>query len=230
VIEALHAKQRFTAVTTDLPGHGRASAWRGDWPALLDQIDAAIAAEAEAVTVVGYSMGARILRRLLLRSGPDLAGAILVAPHPGLDPAQARARRLRDDALAARFLAQPIQSSVAQWSMLDVFAGQACAGELALQQQKQIRLSQNARGLAFALRRFGSGTCEVGGQRQRQAQITLIHGDRLASDQQRAARQQRLWPDAQRCVIAGLGHNPILEDPQVFLEHLSTAALGARPS
>jgi pimeloyl-ACP methyl ester carboxylesterase len=228
LIDQLSSGRRFTAITPDLPGHGRAAGWRGDWTALLDQIETAVAAETEPVTLIGYSMGARILRRLLLRRGVEFEHAVLIAPHPGFEEAEASARRLDDDRLAARLLAQPIETSVAEWRVQPIFAGQSRIDTKALQRQDELRLAQDRQGLAFALRQFGSGTCMAGGQIQRDASVTLIHGDRISDDVERAERLQSLWSEARRVTLAGLGHNPILEDPQALVDHLTTAALGAR--
>ena len=68
VVDALAASHH--CVSVDLPGHGRSATWRGAWADLLDQLDALVEAYSAPVSVVGYSLGARVLGQLLQRRRP----------------------------------------------------------------------------------------------------------------------------------------------------------------
>jgi pimeloyl-ACP methyl ester carboxylesterase len=206
----------------DLPGHGRAQALFEGWPSLLQRIDAWIHSCSAPPTIIGYSMGARVLRRLLLTDGPPLARAVLIAPHPGLEPAAARARRLRDEELAAWLQAHSAEDGLKRWAQSPIFAGQNQGPDDALARQRTMRLRQSPRGLAHALRQLGSGTCQAGGVPRRRAAIQLIHGMRLPVDCARAEALSALWKEAAVHPIDACGHNPILEAPHAVANAITS--------
>jgi 2-succinyl-6-hydroxy-2,4-cyclohexadiene-1-carboxylate synthase len=222
-------EQGFSCTSLDLPGHGEASNFKGGWNELLVQIDDWIGAQNQAVSIVGYSMGSRILRRLLLRPGPALERALLIAPHPGLATAAARARRLSDENLAALFCAQSKSTNIDYWERLPVFAGQKSVAAHSRTEQRLMRLRQAPRGLAKSLRTFGSGSCLEGGPVAREASIELLYGDRLAVDIARCERLHKLWPQALKQLFSGCGHNLILEAPEALVECIRASRLGGRP-
>jgi 2-succinyl-6-hydroxy-2,4-cyclohexadiene-1-carboxylate synthase len=210
----------FHQLTVDLPGHGGSSGWRGGWSELIFALDELVRSLDQPPVIMGYSMGARVLRQLLLKPGPKLHSAHLVAAHPGLEAQTAQERRRRDQRLADKLASQPLEESVRQWSSLPIFSGQERAGEGSLERQESLRRQQNPEGLAFALRALGSGTCGAGGAPARNAPIQLICGDRLQQDQDRTQALADQWPRARVTWLEGIGHNPILEDPSALSAHL----------
>ena len=210
----------FHQLNVDLPGHGRSSGWRGGWSELISALDKLIRSLDRPPVIVGYSMGARVLRQLLLKPGPKLHSAHLVAAHPGLEAKAAQERRRHDEQLADKLASQPLDESVRQWSSLPIFSGQERASEDSLKRQEWLRREQNPEGLAFALRALGSGTCGAGGAPARNAPTQLICGDRLKQDQDRTQALADQWPRARVTWLEGIGHNPILEDPSALSAHL----------
>ena len=209
----------FHQLGVDLPGHGDSSGWRGGWPELLFALDELIKSLDRPPVIVGYSMGARVLRQLLLKSGPKLHSAHLIAAHPGLEAKAAQERRHHDEQLADKLASRPLDESVRAWSDLPIFLGQDRASEGSLERQDKLRRQQDPEGLAFALRALGSGTCGAGGAPARVSPIQLICGDRLKQDQDRTRALADQWPQARVTWLEGIGHNPILEDPSALSAH-----------
>jgi len=209
----------FHQLAVDLPGHGESSDWRGGWPELLLALDELVGSLDEPPAIVGYSMGARVLRRLLLEPGPQLHSAHLISAHPGFEAEAAKERQHRDDQLAHRLVSRPLDETVRQWSKLPIFEGQERASEDSLARQDLLRRRQDPEGLAFALRVLGSGTCEAHGAPARISPIELICGDRLTQDQHRTQALADQWPQARVTWLEGIGHNPILEDPPALSAH-----------
>lgn len=210
----------FHQLVLDLPGHGQSSDWRGDWTELLCALDELVRSLGQPPAIVGYSMGARVLRQLLLTAGPKLHSAHLVAAHPGLEAKAAQERRHSDEQLADKLASQPLDESVRQWRSLPIFSGQERASEDSLKHQERLRRDQNPEGLAFALRALGSGTCGAGGAPARDAPIQLICGERLQQDRDRTQALADQWLRARVTWLEGIGHNPILEDPSALSAHL----------
>ncbi|MCO4764315.1 MAG: alpha/beta fold hydrolase, partial [Myxococcales bacterium] len=81
----------YQHLTVDLPGHGDSPALSSDRPA-IELVCAQILATVEAaglrgapLSVVGYSLGARVAMALLGHLSQHLKQAILISGHPGLD-------------------------------------------------------------------------------------------------------------------------------------------------
>ncbi|MCO4762826.1 MAG: alpha/beta fold hydrolase, partial [Myxococcales bacterium] len=109
-------------LTVDLPGHGDSPALPSDRPAfelvcaqLLAVVEAAGLRSAP-LSVVGYSLGARVAMALLGHLSQRLKQAILISGHPGLDEPDARAQRLQvDRERAARLVREGLPAFVDQW-------------------------------------------------------------------------------------------------------------------
>ena len=212
VVDALAASHH--CVSVDLPGHGRSATWRGAWTDLLDQLDALVEACSAPVSVVGYSLGARVLGQLLQRRGAPIDAAVLISANPGFASFAAEQRRQRDEELGARMRAFPLQQTVDEWAAQPIFEGQDRAPTPALERQRALRLDQSPDGLAFALTRFGAGTASIERAPTRGRRIVLMSGDRLEIDRARARALASRWPDAELSWLEGCGHNPIIEAPE----------------
>jgi 2-succinyl-6-hydroxy-2,4-cyclohexadiene-1-carboxylate synthase len=216
------AHPEWCSLGLDLPGHGDAARARCTGSQLTATLAQWIATLDALPVLVGYSMGGRVLRQLLVNHPVAHRGALLIGTHAGYSPAEGLRRQKADDQLAHDLEQYGVVPFVERWEQLPVFAGQPPSDG-----QRALRLDQNAEGLAASLRSFGSGTCSAGGERKSTGPIQLIFGDRLGADAVHAKRLARDWPDAQRVPIEGVGHNPVLECPERVGELIASAAAGA---
>lgn len=207
-------------VRVDLPGHGRSSGVRTTLA-----VGALRLAEAGGrADYLGYSMGARFCLQLALARPATVERLVLISGTAGIeDPAERRARRDRDAALADELdpadggpPAETVASFVRRWLENPMFSGLDPAdGGL------EERLTNTGAGLASSLRLAGTGT-----QRPRWDALhrlrmpdLIITGGR---DEKFCALGQRMahsiGPNALHQVVGGAGHAPHLERPAEVAE------------
>ena len=143
---------RFEVVRVDLPGHGGSGGVRAGF-----EEAAGLVGEAGGAGVyVGYSLGGRLCLRLALER-PDLVRRlVLIGASPGIaDPGQREARRDADEALARRIERDGVAVFLDAWLAGPLFSSLPveAAG-------REERLANTAEGLAYALRRLGTGVQE----------------------------------------------------------------------
>jgi len=212
-----------------LLGHG--ADWKRNRVASFEEEVARLVAMATTMTrpryLCGYSMGARVALGMLAR-GPELfEGAVLVGVHPGLDDAEARAERHASDAKRARVLRRDgLVAFVDAWEDQPLFATQQDLSAAILDEQRQTRLSHDAEGLAVCLEvlglaempSFGAALSSLG------IPVTLVAG---ARDTKFATIAQNLSSETHlRQIVDGVGHNVVLEAPEVIAMALKIAEQG----
>jgi 2-succinyl-6-hydroxy-2,4-cyclohexadiene-1-carboxylate synthase len=218
--------ERRQVVRVDLPGHGGSGAVRAGFG------DAAgLVGEAGGTGVyVGYSLGGRLCLRLAL-DRPDLVrGLMLVGASPGIADPGARARRRdADEALASEIERHGVAAFLDRWLAGPLFAGlsEAAAG-------REDRLANRPAGLAYALRRLGTGAQEplwarLAGLRP----PALLAAGALDAKFAGIAREMAaaIGPAARVALVPGAGHAVHLERPDAMAA-LVEAFLddpGARP-
>jgi 2-succinyl-6-hydroxy-2,4-cyclohexadiene-1-carboxylate synthase len=140
---------RWRLVLVDLPGHGGSAAVRAGFAEAAGQLGAFGGPGA----YVGYSLGGRLCLRLAL-DRPDLVRAlVLLGASPGLaDPRRRAERRAADEALAVQVERDGVAAFLDRWLAGPLFA--TLPPELAGRAE---RLANTPEGLAFALRRLGTG-------------------------------------------------------------------------
>ena len=200
--------RRGEVVRVDLPGHGGSGGVRvgfGEAAGLVGEAGGA-------GTYVGYSLGGRLCLRLAL-DRPDLvAGLVLVGASPGIADPVARAERwAADEVLAGQVEREGVAVFLDRWLAGPLFAGlpEAAAG-------RAERLANSPEGLAYALRRLGTGVQEplwdrLAGLRppallvagERDAKFSAIAGQMAAA----------IGPSARVAVVPGAGHAVQLERP-----------------
>jgi len=219
---------RWQVVRVDLPGHGGSGGVRVGFAEA-----AGLVGEAGGAGVYcGYSLGGRLCLRLAL-DRPDLVtGLVLVGASPGIaDPAGRAERRAADEALAGRVERDGVAAFLDRWLAGPLFATlpAAAAG-------RADRLGNSAEGLAYALRRLGTGAQEplwdrLGGLRpptllvagERDAKFAAIAGEMAAA----IGRQARV------ALVEGAGHAVHLERPAqlaALVEAFLDATLPGRPA
>lgn len=217
--------QTYRVIQVDLPGHGHTPApddpARGALPAIAADL-AKLLAECGAMPahVLGYSMGARLALGLALRHPQAVGSLILESGSPGLaSEAERAARRAADEALAARIERHGIAAFVDEWERLPLWESQRSLPESVRRRLRERRLRCNPAGLAASLRQMGTGAQPSFWDDLANLQIpTLLLTGALDGKFSVIAEAMRARnPAIVHQIIAGAGHTPHLERPQVWL-------------
>ena len=171
--------------------------------------------------LVGYSMGGRLALQYTARFPNHVRRLVLESASPGLEGAGERAaRREGDEALAARIEDRGIPDFVSEWEAMPLFESQFRMEPALLARQRDIRLDNDARGLAGALRGLGTGVLpSLWPALPEVASPTLILVGEL--DEKFLAigeRMAELLPAAELVVVPDSGHCVHFERPDVWLD------------
>lgn len=197
----------------DLPGHG-ASPAVANWDEAVAQVGQALSTVGR-LPLLGYSQGGRLALGLA-SSRPDLvAHLVLVSTSPGIEDVDEReARRARDLRLADHIERVGTERFVAEWVSLAMFEGVQQLEHEWKERDLELRRTNDAGGLAAALRSYGTGSMPYLGHSLRtiECPVTVIVGAddekyrELAFDMARIA-------GADLRVIGGAGHAIVAEAP-----------------
>lgn len=217
-------------ITVDLPGHGRTVA--PDSPdfhtmaragaglaALLDDV------AGEPVHLLGYSMGGRLALYFAVHYPAWVRTLALESASPGLADADERAaRRVGDEALAARIEREGIPAFVEQWEALPLFASQAKLPPAVRMRLREERLQNRAGGLANSLRGMGTGAQPSLWPRLASVEMPALLLCGAVDAKFRAIAQQMAaqLPGSRAAIVQGAGHTIHLERPHSFLRHTLT--------
>ncbi len=216
----------FRVLRVDLPGHGASAVPAEPARIRLNQVAADLArlltcTAATPVNLVGYSMGGRLALYLALHYPQLVATLVLESASPGLPTAaERRARQAADERLATALENQGVPAFVATWEKLPLFRSHAQLKPAVREHVRQIRLHQNAAGLAASLRGMGTGVQpSLWPLLQRWVGPTLILCG--LQDAKFAAIGRRMvahWPQAELRLIPDAGHTVHLEQPIAWSE------------
>jgi len=224
---AARLARRWQLVRVDLPGHGGSGGVRVGF-----EEAAGLVGEAGGAGVYcGYSLGGRLCLRLALDRPELVQGLVLVGASPGIaDPGGRAERRAADEALAGRAEREGVAAFLDRWLAGPLFA--TLPAEAA---GRADRLANTPEGLAYALRRLGTGAQEslwdrLGGLRP---PTLLVAGDRDAKFAALAGQMAAaIGPQARVALIEGAGHAVHLERPAelaALIDEFLDAILPARP-
>jgi 2-succinyl-6-hydroxy-2,4-cyclohexadiene-1-carboxylate synthase len=229
----LPAWQRsFRTIAVDLVGHGRSESPTSQDHYGFEQQAADLAtllanADALPANVVGYSMGARIALGLAIWHPDAVAALVLESPSAGFsDPHERSSRRAADLALAGQIEREGVLAFVDHWEAQPIFASQASLPSDTRGRIRRERLSQQARGLAGALRGAGQGSMPPLETRFRTVRCPclVIAGSLDSIGRERARAIADGISGARLEIVEDTGHAPHLERPHV-VEQLVTAFL-----
>jgi 2-succinyl-6-hydroxy-2,4-cyclohexadiene-1-carboxylate synthase len=202
-------------VRVDAPGHGRSS----QFYAGLRTGARLIADQGGTATYVGYSMGARFVLHLALANAELVERVVLIGGTAGIDDANARAERRRnEEAMAARLEQDGLEPFLDAWLAQPLFAG--LSEDM---QFRAARLENTVDGLAESLRQAGTGSQDPLWPRLSRLDMPalVVAG---AVDTKFSAEGSRLvdsiGANAELALIEGAGHAAHLERPELFLSTL----------
>jgi 2-succinyl-6-hydroxy-2,4-cyclohexadiene-1-carboxylate synthase len=218
----------WRVILPDLLGHGQSSA--PDNPALY-RMEAAAESLAllinqsadEPVHLAGYSMGGRLALYFALFYPELVRSVVLESASPGLaTEAERTARCAADNALADAILFEGIESFVARWEALPLFASQLSLSQDLLQQQRRIRLANRPTGLAGSLRGLGTGVQPSLWDRigRLTCPVLLIVGEWDTKFLEINRRMIQSIPNASLTIIPQAGHTTHLEQPALFTQRI----------
>lgn len=172
-------------------------------------------------TLIGYSMGARLALHTALTIPKEVDRLVLISASAGIDdPHERRARHTADRALADEIEQSSIESFMARWSEVPLFAGDP---EWVRREVEQDERRCAPAVLAACLRNLGSGSMEPMWDRLGELSMpaAVLAGER---DPRYVAAGRRLaaaLPQASFTAVPGAGHRLALEAPEAV-----AAALG----
>lgn len=184
------------------------------------------------VTVVGYSMGARLALGLSILYPEKIARAILLSGDPGLRDETERAQRLLwDEEQATSLEREGLEAFSERWARLPLFATQEKLPVSVREAQQQERREHTMGGVAWAMRTLGLGrmpswweqlsTCKV--------PLQIVTG---ALDLKFTKIGAEMSQFATHTVIPGVGHNVVIEAPASIVNAIERdlSLLMAKPS
>ena len=223
-----HAELDRTPLVPSLAGHG--PDWQGRDVESFEGEVTRLVSLAERLTqprlLCGYSMGARVALGLLARQSDLFDAAVLIGVGPGLTEEAARVERRAIDARRARLLREEgVAAFVAAWEQEPLFASQRDLSREALAAQREVRLVQDAEGLARALEVLGLAAMPDyrSAMKSLEIPITLMTGslDSKFSGLANALAKENAHIDAD--IVEGVGHNVVLEAPAAVAVALKQA-------
>ena len=209
--EATHA-----CVTIDLPGHGDSPDGARTLAETADDLARVLRTLDVPVTLVGYSMGARVALHVALAHPECLQRVVLVSGTGGIDDETERTeRRLSDEVLARRIEEIGTEAFLTEWLAQPMFRSLP-PDATSLDERRR----NSPTGLADSLRHAGTGTQEpLWSRLDRVGLPTLvITGDLDAKFTALGERLASHLPRSEHVRVAGAGHTVHLETPDIFNE------------
>lgn len=204
------------ALAIDLPGHGASPDPTGGFADEIGRLLAALPPSIE--RLVGYSLGGRIALSLIAAAPARLRSATILSAHPGLDNAQQRRERRRDDQHWIGLLqTQGINAFVDAWERQPLFATQAGLPAAVLHAQRQRRLAQRAEGLARNLACFGLAEMPATWTALKHwpGHLHWLAGALDAKFVAIAKQMNNMRPRTHVQIVPDAGHNLLLEAPKI---------------
>ena len=205
----------------DLPGHG-ADVAAADPAAftLRAALERIGSAGRWPTDLIGYSMGGRLALHFAAAHPDRVRRLVLESTSPGLATERERTeRREADELLASRIETEGLDWFVEHWEAQPMFAGRRRLQEAVLRRQRELRLRNNPRSLAAALRGLGTGVLPSLWDRLDRIQqpTLLVVGELDEKFVSIAERMSRALPRARLAIIPGVGHTVHLEDSGAWL-------------
>lgn len=172
------------------------------------------------MNLVGYSMGGRVAIAFAAAYPELVQHLYLESTCPGLaDPEQKAARQAADAQRAGVLKQAGLETFVAHWAQLALFATQQKLPKSVQAKIKQQRLSQRPADLAKSLMQMGTGaqSSEWANLPKFNMPTTLINGGVDVKFTTISSEMMALLPQATQETLPNIGHNVHLEAPAAYL-------------
>ncbi len=205
-------------VALRVPFHGVPAAHADctSWTEALDALESEL--PPGPITLLGYSLGARLALGLVMRC-PRVRAAALISVHAGLDAAEQPAREAFEASMAARLESSGLPAFVDEWERLPLFSTQSVAQR---QAQRAPREGHDAAALGGAFRVLGTSRMPDYERLLGDVHVPLLFvaGELDAKYSELAVRYASAAARGEACIVPGVGHNPLLEAPALTLARL----------
>ena len=224
VFDDLASAYRVHAI--DLIGHGATEApddlARYAYHRALDDLAAVLAALGIARAIwLGYSLGGRLALGMAIEHPERVSSLILESATAGIwNEPERLTRRDSDGALANRIEEVGVETFVAEWELLPMWASQQALAPEIVAAQRTRRLANTAVGLANSLRGMGQGAQPSFWDRlgEVRAPALLIAGALDTKFAELAAQMHQSIPNSNYALVPNAGHAVHLESPARFRE------------
>jgi 2-succinyl-6-hydroxy-2,4-cyclohexadiene-1-carboxylate synthase len=199
-----------------LVGHGERAPEIDSFEAEVDRL-ARLLPE-EPVTLVGYSLGARLALGLAVRHPKRVRSAVFIGVHPGLrSSAERDARRTHDRHWIELLETRGLDAFVSEWERQPLFASQAGLPEPARERRQKERRRHDPLELARCLRLTGLAEMpEYWPNLPHLAlPVTLLAGEKDEKFRRLAGAAAELLPHARLTIAPGASHDVLLERPDL---------------
>ncbi len=166
--------------------------------------------------LLGYSLGARVALGLLAHVPYLFGGATLIGVHPGIRGLAERAARVGSDERWCERLAQHgLQAFLRDWEAQPLFASQHSLSERCAAEQREVRRGHTAEGLMTSLRVLGLGQMPDyrGVLSTQPLPVQLLAGALDDKFMELGRELADVSPRVELEIVAGVGHNVLLEAP-----------------
>jgi 2-succinyl-6-hydroxy-2,4-cyclohexadiene-1-carboxylate synthase len=203
-------------------GEGHASTFEEE----VDRLAQAVARQGIGrAHLAGYSLGARIALGLMLNYPELFYAATLFAPNPGLAGEPERTeRRAADEAWQELLMRQPLEVFCERWESQPIFSSQKRLPPHVRLEARQRRLAQNPLGLVRALAVLGLGSMPFYGASLHALDlpVRLVAGELDPKFARSARSMSKLLRRGELVVVAGAGHDLLLERPEAVAQFLGS--------
>jgi len=199
-----------------LPGHAGGGPVERDWAANLAAIAARIG---RCDAVVGYSLGARVA--LGLAAEGHAPRAVLISGNPGIDDGERAARRASDAVWARLARERGMEAFLDAWEAQPLFATQQRASAERLAARRTRRLALDPEQIARSLEAMGLAEMpDYRLQLLERSEVEDRFGLIVGGDDLKYMTIAHALP-ARVEFIAGSGHDPLLEQPELLARAIS---------
>lgn len=191
----------------------------------VERLIGVLRAQTVPVRLVGYSMGARLALAVGICAPELLSELELIGVNPGIEREQERiARREWEQTWIKVLREEGVATFESKWSSLPLFQSQTSVGEEERARQKTLRLSHAAEGLAHSLSVVGLGAMPNLWPRLAELRVPTrciigAEDEKFREIGSKMAHKSRL---IECCVVANVGHNPLLEAPEELAQLLQS--------